>query len=100
MLVTVYPPSEDGIVIAPVVASGTAREWDTPPPTDAFPLLTVYVHVMPLTVSVSASAVMEHAIAPTNRRTVFMCFVSFIVEPFIDYSYAYEPSSFVKARSI
>ena len=54
MLVTLYPPSVDGIVIAPVVVLGIAgvEIQPTPERTDAAPLTTVYVHVMPSTVAV------------------------------------------------
>ena len=52
MLVTDIPPSVDGIVIAPEVDVGIAGDEYDPPPTLAHPLATVYVHVMPFTVSV------------------------------------------------
>ena len=50
--VPVYPPNLDGIVIAPEVDVGIARVDDVPPPTLAYPLVIVYVHVIPFTVSV------------------------------------------------
>ena len=74
MLVTGYPPSDDGIVIAPVVAVGTAVADDEPPPIEAAPFDTLYVQVMPFTVSVAASecnapahAMNEHRITPMIR---------------------------------
>ena len=54
MRVTGLPPSLEGIVIAPVVDCGTAVDELEPPPTLAYPLATVYVHVIPSTVSVKA----------------------------------------------
>ena len=57
MLVTGLPPNVDGTVIAPDVDELMANDDDEPPPTEALPLLTVYVHFMPLTVSVAANAV-------------------------------------------
>ena len=72
MLVTLQPPNFEGIAIAPVVALGIAVELLDPPPTDASPLLTVYVHVMPLTISVAAKVLTT--INPTT--IVNMCFIS------------------------
>ena len=54
MLVTLYPPKVDGIVIIPDVDVGTAVDEGEPPPTLASPFATIYVHVIPLTVSVKA----------------------------------------------
>lgn len=54
MLVTGQPPRIVGIVIAPDVLVEIAGEELVPPPTSAWPFETVYVHVMPLTVSVRA----------------------------------------------
>ena len=52
MLVTGCPPSESGIVIAPVVAVGTAVADNDSPPIEAAPFDTVYVQGMPFTVVV------------------------------------------------
>ena len=60
MQVTVYPPSVEGMVIIPDVEVLIAFEFMDPPPTDASPLETVYVHLIPLTVSVYVVA----ALAP------------------------------------
>ena len=55
MLVTGRPPRLEGIAIPPLVDVGTAVCDDEPPPSDASLLDTVYVHVMPSTVAVSAA---------------------------------------------
>jgi hypothetical protein len=65
MLVTGHPPRIVGIAISPAVVFGIAIDDECePPPTEALPSLTVYVHVMPLTVSVSAKA--QNTIAGNN----------------------------------
>ena len=71
MLVMGLPPSEDGMAIAPVVDVGTAEEYDAPLPSDALPLDTVYVHVMPSTTSVSAiNAITANVANDTLRATL------------------------------
>ena len=49
--VTLHPPKVDGMEIAPDVERGIAYEL---PPNCALPSYTVYVHVIPPTVSVAA----------------------------------------------
>ena len=58
----------DGMVIAPDVDFGTAGDEDDPPPTDALPFDTVYVHSMPFTVSVSVAAQRVAGRTSTARR--------------------------------
>jgi hypothetical protein len=58
--------------MAPAVDLGTAGGMEFPPPTDAFPPETVYVHVTPSTVSVAACAGIVLATAasaaPAHRK--------------------------------
>ena len=72
MLVTLYPPSVDGIVIWPVVVLRIAEVQSEPELTDAVPSTTEYVHVMPLTVSVNAHArpTAQNATISARSRTI------------------------------
>ena len=83
MLVTLYPPSVDGIVIAPVVDVEIARLELDPPPNDALPLLTLYVHSMPSTTSVSAHTrpTAQKAVMSAISRTVKAILVFIVVSP-------------------
>ena len=80
MLITGYPPSDDGIVIAPVVAVGTAVADDEPPPIEAVPFDTVYIQVMPFTVSLAANEC-DTAAHATNahRMTLVIRFISLLL---------------------
>ena len=73
MLVTGLPPSVVGIVIAPVVDVETAGDEDDPPPTDALPLATVYVHVIPFTVSVAPKPTSEASNATATNIRFIVC---------------------------
>ena len=75
MLVTLYPPRVDGIVIAPVVDLGTAGEELEPAPMLATPFFTVYVHVMPSTISVYANNIYTtDTLAQAIRQRNFIIF--------------------------
>ena len=54
ILVTGYPLRVEGMMIAPFVDDGIAGVFQLPLLISALPLDTLYVHVMPSTVSVSA----------------------------------------------
>ena len=92
MRVTGLPPSVTGIVIVPDVDVTTAGDDELPPPSDASPFETVYVHVMPLTVSVSAKAESDDMHITVNPITSFAhfafivsalsCFIFLIMEGF------------------
>jgi hypothetical protein len=76
MLVTGYPPRVDGTVIDPDVDEGIAGSNDIPLPMLALPSDTIYSHVIPLTVSVSAfiqNAVNE--ITVTKMPFINFCFI-------------------------
>lgn len=66
MYVTGYPPRVEGIVMTPDVEVGTAP--DDPPPTEALPLETVYVHVIPSMVAVAA--VTGHGLQATTTAII------------------------------
>ena len=78
MLVTGYPPIEEGMFNAPEVDLGTAVLEDEPPPRVASPFETVYVHVMPLTVALSAHAPDAANITTAAKMDLMMfaCFIS------------------------
>ena len=56
MPVTGQPPSTEGIDIAPRIEVEIALDDDDPPPRNALPFDTVYVHVMPVLGSVHVAA--------------------------------------------
>jgi hypothetical protein len=78
ILVTLHPPNFGGMVIAPTVDLGTAVNSAEPPPTLAHPFLTVYVHVIPSTVSVSAKSKVAAQSATAVKMDLMMlaCFIS------------------------
>ena len=83
MYLTEHPPSEDGIVMAPTVVFGTARADMLLPPTVAFPLDTVYVHVMPSTVALAAMselAIQSEANTITNLLIIVLLSSAPVVE--------------------
>ena len=65
------------MVNAPVVVVGTAREDELPPPNDALPLLTLYVHVMPVagSVQVAACAVSAAIVAAIAAIAMIVFFI-------------------------
>ncbi len=92
MLVTGLPPSIEGTTIAPLVEVGTAVEDDEPPPSDALPLETVYVHVMPSTVSVSAQATLTD-ITAAKRIIVRIVLVLALISSRLSFTSNYFPMS-------
>ena len=76
MLVTGLPPSIEGIDILPTVEVGMAGV-----PSSTWPFKTVYVHVIPLTVSVAAkveSVDMNININPITSLTHFIFIVTIL----------------------
>ena len=69
MLVTGQPPSVEGIVMAPVVLDEIADESSSH--ISALPPLTVYVHGMPSTISVSANAISGISSIVTSSFFIF-----------------------------
>ena len=88
MLVTGYPPRVDGMTISPVVDELIAGENQSPVPTDASPPPTRYVHAIPSTVSVSASALSDN-ITAAERTSLFIALdIAFIFRPFFSAAFA------------
>jgi hypothetical protein len=65
------------MTIEPEVDLETAVEYNEPPPTLTTPFATVYVHVMPSTVSVAAWSV----VAAINKREIVIAFLIVITFP-------------------
>ena len=76
----------EGTVIAPCVEVGTAGLPREPPPSDASPLETVYVQVMPVAESVHVSAHTAAAVAntkPNANAQILIPVAIFIVASFL-----------------
>ena len=80
MFITRQPPKVDGMAIEPEVDFGTAVDDDEPPPTLAVPFATLYVHVMPFTISLAAtSGIAADRITATTIITNFFIMFRYLL---------------------